>query len=129
MATIYYEKDAELEKIQKKVIAVIGYGSQGHAHALNMRDSGLDVVVGLRPESRFNEIAGKEKGIRVKTPADAAKEADIVMILAPDVAQKKIYDQDIESNLSAITICNRPLYRDFKPSILGVIMAAPDMLC
>ena len=66
-----------------------------------MRDSGLDVVVGLRPESRFNEIAGKEKGIRVKTPADAAKEADIVMILAPDVAQKKIYDQDIEPNLSA----------------------------
>lgn len=99
MAKIYYEKDANLKHIKKKTVAIIGYGSQGHAHALNLRDSGVKVIVGLRPESRFNKIAKKEKGITVMTPAKASKKADIVMILAPDTAQPEIYEQSVLPNL------------------------------
>jgi ketol-acid reductoisomerase len=89
MATIYYDKDANLDLVKGKKVAIIGYGSQGHAHALNLRDSGVDVRVGLQPGSKSRPKA-EGVGLRVATPAEAAKEADLVMILAPDQTQKKI---------------------------------------
>ena len=94
MATLYYEKDAPLEPIQKRKVAIIGYGSQGHAHALNLRDSGVDVRVGLHAGSKSARKA-QDTGLRVGSVADAAREADVVMVLAPDEKQKKIYDEEI----------------------------------
>ena len=91
MGTMYYDKDADLKFLEGKKVAVVGFGSQGHAHALNLKESGVDVVVGLHPSSK--SIAKAEAvGLTVKSVADAAKEADIIMILAPDTAQKQIYD-------------------------------------
>ena len=98
MATMYYEKDADISHLAGKTIAIIGFGSQGHAHALNLRDSGMDVVVGLREGSRFNEKAKAEEKIRVMTPAKAAAVADVIMILAPDTAQARIFTEDILPN-------------------------------
>lgn len=98
--TIYHEQDANPELIQAKKIAVIGYGSQGHAHALNLKDSGCDVRVGLREGSKSWEAA-EEAGLKVMTVADAAKEADFIMILAPDEKQAEIYEQNIAPNLNA----------------------------
>ena len=92
--TIYHEQDANPELIQGKKIAVIGYGSQGHAHALNLKDSGCDVRVGLREGSKSWQAA-EEAGLKVMTVADAAKEADLIMILAPDEKQAEIYEQSI----------------------------------
>ena len=97
-ATIWYEKDADLSVFDGKKVAVIGYGSQGHAHALNLRDSGVDVVVGLRPTSKSVEQA-KEQGLEVKSVPEAAAEADIIMILAPDQYQRTIWANDIEPNI------------------------------
>jgi ketol-acid reductoisomerase len=94
MATLYYEKDAPLEPIQKRKVAIIGYGSQGHAHALNLKDSGVDVRVGLHTGSKSARKA-QDAGLRVASVADAAREADVVMVLAPDEKQKKIYDEEI----------------------------------
>jgi len=94
MATLYYEKDAPLEPIQRRKVAIIGYGSQGHAHALNLRDSGVDVRVGLHAGSRSAKKA-QDAGFRVLSVADAAREADVVMVLAPDEKQKRIYEEDI----------------------------------
>ncbi|MFM8993998.1 MAG: NAD(P)-dependent oxidoreductase, partial [Actinomycetota bacterium] len=89
-ANVYYDKDADISIIRGKKVAVIGYGSQGHAHALNLKESGVDVVVGLRDGS--SSIAkAKEAGLNVKSIADAAKWADVIMMLAPDTEQKKIY--------------------------------------
>ena len=98
--TIYHEQDANPELIQGKKIAVIGYGSQGHAHALNMKDSGCDVRVGLREGSKSWQAA-EEAGLKVMTVADAAKEADLIMILAPDEKQAEIYEQSIAPNLNS----------------------------
>ena len=98
--TIYHEKDANPELIQGKKIAVIGYGSQGHAHALNLKDSGCDVRVGLREGSKSWQAA-EEAGLKVMTVADAAKEADLIMILAPDEKQAEIYEQSIAPNLNS----------------------------
>ncbi|MFY9262617.1 MAG: ketol-acid reductoisomerase [Actinomycetaceae bacterium] len=98
MAEIFYDSDADLSLIQSKKVAVIGYGSQGHAHALNLRDSGVDVVVGLREGSKSIAKA-QEQGLAVATVAEATKQADVVMILAPDQHQRKIYAEDIEPNL------------------------------
>ena len=98
MAKMYYEKDCDLNKLTGKTVAVIGYGSQGHAHALNLRDSGVDVVVGLRPTSKSVEHA-KEQGLEVKSVPEAAAEADIIMILAPDQYQRTIWANDIEPNI------------------------------
>mgnify|MGYP000547366162 CR=1 FL=1 len=81
-AQIWYENDGDLSVLEGKKVAIIGYGSQGHAHALNLRDSGVDVVVGLRPTSKSVEHA-KEQGLEVKSVPEAAAEADIIMILAP----------------------------------------------
>jgi ketol-acid reductoisomerase len=98
MARIYYDKDANLEELRGRRIAVIGYGSQGHAHALNLRDSGCDVVVGLPKESRSRAKALAEK-LSVATPAEAADQADIVMILTPDTGQAKLYREEIQPQL------------------------------
>ena len=100
MATMYYDKDANLTLLDGKKIAVIGYGSQGHAHALNLKDSGCDVRVGLYTSSRSWPIA-EANGLAVKTPAEAAAEADIVMVLVPDHVQKPLYESDLAPNLQA----------------------------
>lgn len=98
MAKIYRDQDASLDILNDKTIAIIGYGSQGHAHALNLNDSGLKVVVGLRPESK-NRAQAEEAGLTVLPVAEAAKAADVIMMLVPDQIQKRVYEQDIASNL------------------------------
>lgn len=98
MANIYYDKEADLSLLAEKKIAVIGYGSQGHAHALNLKDGGYDVVVGLYEGSKSIAKAEAE-GLTVKSVAAAAAEADIVMILAPDTVQANIYNESIKENL------------------------------
>lgn len=98
MAKIYYDKDADIGILKEKKIAVIGYGSQGHAHALNLNDSGLDVVVGLRKESTYWDKA-KKAGLKVMTTGEATKEADIIMILIPDENQRDVFMRDILPNL------------------------------
>jgi ketol-acid reductoisomerase len=98
MATIYYEHDADPSVISSRKVAIIGYGSQGHAHALNLRDSGVDVRVGLRPGSSSRAKA-EAAGLRALSSAEAAAEADVIMMLAPDTAQQEIYKEDIEANL------------------------------
>ena len=95
---VYYDKDADLSVIQSKTVAIIGYGSQGHAHALNLKDSGTNVVVGLR-EGSASVAKAKNAGLSVKTVGKAVKDADVVMIVAPDEQHKKIYQADIEPNL------------------------------
>lgn len=95
---MFYEKDADLSIIRSMRVAVVGYGSQGHAHALNLKDSNVDVAVGLRPDS--GSVAKAEKaGLNVQSVADAVDGADLVMILAPDEVQSKIYYNEIEANL------------------------------
>jgi ketol-acid reductoisomerase len=98
MATIYYDKDADPSIILGKKVAIIGFGSQGHAHSLNLFDSGVDVRVGLREGSSSRQEA-EEAGLRVLTPAEAAAEADVVMLLVPDQHMAGIYESDIEPNL------------------------------
>jgi len=100
MAEIFYDKDADLSLIQSKKVAVIGYGSQGHAHSLNLKDSGVDVVVGLAEGSK-SKAKAEEQGLKVLSVADAAKWADVIMILAPDPRQRDIYSNEIEPNLTA----------------------------
>ena len=99
MAEMFYDDDADLSVIQGRKVAVIGYGSQGHAHALNLRDSGADVRIGLRDGSKSKEKAENE-GLRVLPVADAVKEADVVVILAPDQVQRTVYTEEIEPNLN-----------------------------
>jgi len=94
---ISYDKDADLQKILKKNVAIIGFGSQGHAHALNLRDSGANVVVGLREGSSWNKA--EATGIKVMPVADAVQQSDVIMILAPDEVQPAIYQKDIAPNL------------------------------
>jgi ketol-acid reductoisomerase len=100
VATIYYEQDADLGLLEGKRIAVIGYGSQGHAHALNLRDSGCDVVVGLYPSSK-SWAKAEADGLTVMATSEAAAAADIVMMLAPDTIIPTIYEQDVAPNLAA----------------------------
>ena len=95
-----YDSDADLSIIQGRKVAIIGYGSQGHAHAMNLRDSGVEVVIGLREGSKSRQKA-EEAGFTVLSTADAAKEADVIMVLAPDTSQADIFSQDIEPNLEA----------------------------
>ena len=99
-ATMYYDQDANVDLIRKKKVAVIGYGSQGHAHALNLKDSAVDVVVGLPSTSKSVDKA-RAAGLRVMSVADAAKWADVIMILIPDQHQAKVYKADIEQHLAA----------------------------
>ena len=98
MATQYHDEDADLSIIQSKKVAVIGYGSQGHAHALSLRDSGVDVRIGLADGSASRAKAEAE-GLRVLSVADAVKEADVVMLLAPDHVQRHIYNDSIKPNI------------------------------
>lgn len=99
MATIYYDKDANPERIKSKKVAIVGYGSQGHAHALNLKESGVEVCVGLRPGSKSQPKA-EAQGLTVMTVAEAARWADVIMMLAPDTMQAEIYEESIEPNLS-----------------------------
>jgi ketol-acid reductoisomerase len=99
MATIYYDKDANLDLLKKRKVAVIGYGSQGHAHALNLRDSGVDVRVGLGAGSK-SKAKAEGAGLRVVSVTEAAKEADVVMVLIPDQTQKSVYDAEIAPHMT-----------------------------
>ena len=129
-ATIWYEKDADLSVFDGKKVAILGYGSQGHAHALNLRDSGVDVVVGLRPTSKSVEYA-KEQGLEVKPVAEAVAEADVVMILLPDQYQAAVYKKDVEPNLkpgAALAFAhgfNIHFKQIVPPADVDVIMIAP----
>jgi ketol-acid reductoisomerase len=98
VAELFYEDDADLSIIQNRVVAIIGFGSQGHAHAMSLRDSGVDVRVGLRPGSK-SAAKAEEAGLRVVDPATAAAEADVIMILAPDPVQAGLYTESIAPNL------------------------------
>ncbi|WJY67881.1 ketol-acid reductoisomerase [Corynebacterium auris] len=95
---VFYDKDADVSLIQGKKVAVIGYGSQGHAHAQNLRESGVEVVIGLRDGSKSAEKA-REAGFEVKSNAEAAEWADVIMLLAPDTSQAEIFTRDIEPHL------------------------------
>jgi ketol-acid reductoisomerase len=100
MATLYYDKDADLSLLNGKTIAVIGYGSQGHAHALNATDSGANVIIGLHEGSK-SKAKAEADGLKVFSPAEATKQADVVMILVPDTKQAELYQTDIGPNLKA----------------------------
>ncbi|OLU36758.1 ketol-acid reductoisomerase [Erysipelotrichaceae bacterium NYU-BL-E8] len=97
---IFYQQDCDLNKLNGKKVAIIGYGSQGHAHALNLKDSGVDVVVGLYEGSK-SAAKAREQGLEVMSVADATKAADIIMVLIPDEKQKAVYEAEIKPNLSA----------------------------
>src|ERR687884_2234444 len=99
-AEVFYDDDADLSIVAGRKVAVIGYGSQGHAHSLSLRDSGVDVRVGL-PEGSKSRAKAEEQGLRVVTPAEAAAEADVIMLLAPDTAQRTIYAESIAPSLTA----------------------------
>ncbi|GAQ24444.1 MULTISPECIES: ketol-acid reductoisomerase [Tepidanaerobacter] len=98
MAKMYYDSDADLQLLEGKTVAVIGYGSQGHGHALNLKESGVNVVVGLYEGSKSWKIA-EEAGLTVKTVSEAAKAADIIMMLIPDHIQGKVYEEEIKPYL------------------------------
>ncbi len=130
MAKVYYESDADLELLRGKKIAVVGYGSQGHAHALNLRDNGCDVVVGLYEGSRSADQARKD-GLEVTNTDRAAGQSDIIMILAPDQYQRDIFERDIKPNLSdgkTVMVAHgfNLLYRQISPPPnVDVSMIAP----
>jgi ketol-acid reductoisomerase len=127
---MYYDNDADLKALEGQTVAIIGYGSQGHAHALNLHESGVDVVVGLAPGSKSREIAA-DAGLKVMDVADAVKAADVVMILVPDTAQKAVYDDEIGPNLRAGHLLmfahgfNIHFGRIDPPGIVDVAMVAP----
>ena len=98
MAEIFYDKDADLSIIKGRKVAVLGFGSQGHAHALNLKDSGVDVVVGL-PESSKSRAKAQEQGLTVLSPGEAVKSATVIVVLAPDPKQRDLYSADIAPNL------------------------------
>ncbi|MBW4643759.1 MAG: ketol-acid reductoisomerase [Goleter apudmare HA4340-LM2] len=130
MARLYYDTDANLDLFAGKTIAIIGYGSQGHAHALNLKDSGLNVIVGLYPGSK-SAAKATAAGLTVKNVADAAKAADLIMILLPDEVQKAVYKNDIEPNLEAGNVLafahgfNIHFGQVVPPANVDVIMVAP----
>src|SRR6187431_2180379 len=100
MAKRYYEKNGDLSRLSGKKVAILGYGSQGHAHALNLRDSGVSVRVGLPATSRSRAKA-QAAGLEVGDPASVVKWADVIMVLTPDTTQAKLYKDAIEPNLAA----------------------------
>ncbi len=127
---MYYEKDGDLKYLQGKKVAVLGYGSQGHAHALNLKDSGVDVMVGLYEGSKSAQKA-RDHGLEVKSVADCTKEADVVMVLLPDERQKKVYDEEIAPYLregQALAFANGFNIRFEQivpPEFVDVFMVAP----
>ncbi len=127
---VYYEQDADLAVLQNKNIAILGYGSQGHAHALNLKDSGMNVCVGLKTDSASCAKA-REAGLKVDTVAEAVKWADIVMVLLPDQTQKSVWDNEIAPNLkSGATLAfghgfNIHYKQIVPPADVNVIMIAP----
>ena len=130
MAKMYYEKDCDLNKLTGKTVAIVGYGSQGHAHALNLRDSGVDVIIGLRKGGKSWPVAEKD-GFEVMTVPEATKRADVIMILINDEKQADMYRQDIEPNLTegkAIAFAhgfNIRYKQIVPPAGVDVFMAAP----
>ena len=100
MATIYYEKDTSLGRLEGKRMGILGFGSQGHAHALNLRDSGCEVMVGLYPGSRSWPRVEAE-GVRVETPDQVTKESDVIMMLVPDMTQRQVYEESVEPFLDS----------------------------
>ncbi len=130
MVTMYYDKDCNLDLLKDKTVAVIGFGSQGHAHAMNLHDSGVKVVVGLRPGSR-HEAKAKEAGLEVRTPAEAAKAGDLIMMLVPDELQADVYKESIAPNLkpgNALAFAhgfNIHFNQIKPPADIDVIMIAP----
>lgn len=130
MAKMYYEKDCDINQLNGKKIAIIGYGSQGHAHAMNLRDSGCDVIIGLRREGKSWPVAEKD-GFTVMTVAEATKAADIIVMLAPDEKQAAIYRSEIGPNLSggkALVFAhgfNIRYEQIVPPKDVDVFMAAP----
>ena len=130
MANIYYEEDCNLSLLKGKTVAIIGYGSQGHAHALNLKDSGVNVVIGLYEGSKSKAIAEKA-GLKVYSVAEAAKMADVIMMLVPDEKQAKIYEESIKDNLcEGKTLAfahgfNIHFLQIIPPENVDVIMIAP----
>ncbi|MEM9137171.1 MAG: ketol-acid reductoisomerase [Cyanobacteria bacterium P01_F01_bin.42] len=130
MARMYYDSDANLDILAGKTVAIVGYGSQGHAHALNLKDSGIDVVIGLYEGSRSAPKA-KEEGLKVLSVSEAAKAADVIMILLPDDVQKSVYKESIEPHLSSGNVLafahgfNIHFGQIVPPSDVDVIMIAP----
>src|SRR2546425_2294838 len=100
MAKVYYEADGDLKRLAGKTIAIIGYGSQGHAHALNLRDSGLKVIVGLPASSQSRQKVSSQK-LEVFEPAEAARRGDVIVVLIPDPVQPQVYKEAIAPNLGA----------------------------
>ena len=101
-ATIYYDQDADLTLLNGRTVAIMGYGSQGHAHALNLRDSGVKVIVGLR-EGSSSSTKAEDEGLTVSTVAQAAEQADIIMMALPDTDQKAIYEESVHRICSPAT--------------------------
>ncbi len=130
MGRMYYDKDADLKVLEGKTVAIVGYGSQGHAHALNLKESGVNVVVGLKEGSK-SKAKAESHGLTVKTVAEAVKEADVVMVLAPDTVQKKVYEESIEPNLKegdALAFAhgfNIHFHQIVPPKNVDVFMVAP----
>ncbi|KYC42768.1 ketol-acid reductoisomerase [Scytonema hofmannii PCC 7110] len=130
MARMYYDEDANLDLLAGKTIAIIGYGSQGHAHALNLKDSGLNVIVGLYPGSK-SVAKAEAAGLTVKNVADAAKASDLIMILLPDEVQKTIYKDEIEPHLEEGNVLlfahgfNIHFGQVVPPPTVDVVMVAP----
>lgn len=130
MARMYYDADANLDLLAEKTIAIVGYGSQGHAHALNLKDSGLNVIVGLYPGSK-SAAKAEAAGLTVKTVADAAAAADFIMILLPDETQKTVFKTEIEPNLTAGKVLafahgfNIHFAQVVPPTDVDVVMIAP----
>ncbi|AKG20300.1 ketol-acid reductoisomerase [Calothrix sp. 336/3] len=130
MARMYYDSDANLDLLTGKTISIIGYGSQGHAHALNLKDSGLNVIVGLYPGSK-SAAKAEAAGLTVKNVADAAAAADMIMILLPDEVQKTVYKTEIEPNLKPGNILafahgfNIHFGQVVPPADVDVVMVAP----
>lgn len=127
---MYYDSDCNLGLLKGKTVAIIGYGSQGHAHAQNLNDSGVNVVVGLTPTSQKRQQV-VDDGLKVLDTADAAKAADIIMILVPDEIQSKVYEESIKSNLKEGDVLmfahgfNINFNQIVPPKFVDVIMAAP----
>ena len=130
MARMYYDADANLDLLAGKTIAIIGYGSQGHAHALNLKDSGMNVIVGLYPGSK-SAIKAKDAGLTVHPVADAAKAADLIMVLLPDEVQRSVYKEDIEPYLEEGNVLafahgfNINFAQIVPPAQVDVVMVAP----